>query len=50
LADQLEKQRRLVKKPPTQYYVLVTCNDEKDQVRMLERFVAESVECRAIVG
>ncbi len=36
--------------PPEQFLVLITCRDEKHQVEVLERFNAEGLQCRALVG
>ena len=35
---------------PEQWYVLVTCRDEKEQVALLERLGAEGLECRALLS
>jgi hypothetical protein len=37
--------------PPTdQFLILVECADEQDQVRLLQRFFAEGIPCRALVS
>jgi len=33
-----------------QWLVLITCQDEKEQVELLERLTKEGLECRAMVG
>jgi hypothetical protein len=33
-----------------QYLILVTCRDEKEQLELLSRFVAEGLPCKALVG
>jgi hypothetical protein len=33
-----------------QFLVLITCRDEKQQVELLDRFHAEGLECKALVG
>ncbi len=35
---------------PEQFLVLVQCQDEKQQTHLLERFTAEGLECRALLG
>ena len=35
---------------PEQYLVLVQCEDEKEQVALLERLTAEGLGCRALLG
>ena len=35
---------------PEQYLVLVQCQDEKQQTELLQRFAAEGLECRALLG
>jgi hypothetical protein len=35
---------------PEQYYVLVTCRDEKHQVELLSRFQGEGLECKAVLS
>jgi hypothetical protein len=35
---------------PAQYYVLVKCRDERQQVELLERFQADGLECRALLS
>jgi hypothetical protein len=34
---------------PEQFFVLVTCRDEKQQVELLTRFSGEGLECRALL-
>jgi hypothetical protein len=36
--------------PVEQYLVLVDCRDEEQQVELLERFTAEGLRCRALLG
>ncbi|HMF15053.1 MAG TPA: hypothetical protein VKE94_22210 [Gemmataceae bacterium] len=36
--------------PPEQFLVLIECRDEAQQVELLERFGAEGLRCKAIVG
>jgi len=33
-----------------QFLVLVTCRDEKEQVKLLGRFVGEGLKCRGLVA
>ena len=33
-----------------QWYALVTCRDERQQVEMLTRFQAEGLTCKAVLG
>ena len=33
-----------------QWYVLVTCRDERQQVELLRRFRAEGLACKAVLG
>src|SRR5271163_4776423 len=35
---------------PHQFLVLITCRDENHQVELLERFIAESLDCRALMS
>jgi hypothetical protein len=35
---------------PEQFLVLVTCRDEQQQVELLERFNAQGLECKALLG
>ncbi len=35
---------------PEQWYVLVECRDEKQQVELLKRFNAEGLICKAVLG
>ena len=35
---------------PEQWYVLVTCRDERQQVELLRRLAAEGLECRALLS
>jgi len=41
---------REVSMGPRQFLVLITCRDEKHQVELLERFIAEGLECRALLS
>ncbi|MCS7045111.1 MAG: hypothetical protein NZO58_02020 [Gemmataceae bacterium] len=36
--------------PPEQYYVLVACADEAEQLALLKRFQAEGLRCQAKIG
>lgn len=36
--------------PAGQFLVLVTCRDEAEQVELLQRFTAEGLQCRALIG
>jgi hypothetical protein len=33
-----------------QFYVIVTCRDEKHRLEMLTRFKGEGLTCKAVVG
>ena len=35
---------------PQQFYVLITCQDEPHQVELLQRFLAEGLDCEAKMG
>jgi hypothetical protein len=35
---------------PEQFYVLITCRDEKHQVELLGRFKREGVTCKAVLA
>jgi hypothetical protein len=50
LADGPDKPQRELTLGPRQFLVLVTCKDEKEQVSLLERFIREGMDCRALVG
>jgi hypothetical protein len=50
LATPPDKPLRQVKMGPQQFLVLITCKDERDQVRLLEQFIGEGLECRALIG
>jgi hypothetical protein len=39
-----------VKNITEQYLILVTCRDEKEQVELLSRFVAEGLQCKALLS
>jgi len=39
-----------VKPPPEQFFILVECQDEKDQVELLQRLEAQGINCRALVS
>jgi hypothetical protein len=41
---------REVEMGPRQFLVLITCKDEKEQVGLLERFIGEGLECRALLA
>jgi hypothetical protein len=42
--------RRVAQVVPEQWFVLVTCHDEKEQVALLERLTGEGLECRALLS
>ena len=42
--------RSAVQALPEQWYVLVTCRDEKQQVELLGRLTGEGLECRALLS
>jgi hypothetical protein len=42
--------RRPVDPGPEQFYVLLTCKDERQQRDLLARFQAEGLECRALLS
>ena len=50
LAQSPDRPPREVTMGPRQFLVLITCKDEKDQVGLLERFIAEGLDCRALQG
>ncbi len=35
---------------PHLFYVLVTCNDEQQQVELLTRFKGEGLDCKAVLA
>ena len=35
---------------PAQYMVLVMCSDEKQQLALLERFLGEGFQCKALLS
>jgi hypothetical protein len=39
-----------IKELAEQYLILLTCRDEKEQVELLSRFVADELPCTALVG
>jgi hypothetical protein len=41
---------KAVAAPADQFLILVECADEQDQVRLLQRFFAEGIPCRALVS
>jgi hypothetical protein len=45
-----ERDRPRVETVPEQWFVLVTCRDEKQQVELLGRLIGEGLECRAILS
>jgi hypothetical protein len=45
-----ERARPEVQTLPEQWYVLVVCRDEKQQVELLGRLMGEGLECRAILS
>ena len=45
-----ERERPEVETVPEQWYVLVTCRDEKQQVDLLGRLSGEGLECRALLS
>jgi hypothetical protein len=44
------RDRPAVESVPEQWFVLVTCRDEEEQVALLERLGREGLECRAILS
>jgi hypothetical protein len=42
--------QKAVAPPVDQFLILVECADERDQVRLLQRFFAEGIPCRALVS
>jgi hypothetical protein len=42
--------RRVEQAIPEQYLVLATCQDERQQVELLERFRGEGLECKALLS
>jgi len=48
LSPSADSPRREVTMGPRQFLVLITCRDEKQQVELLERFIAEGMDCRAL--
>lgn len=57
LWQSLEQAQKVVKEqvpepppPAGQFLVLVTCRDEAEQVELLQRFTAEGLQCRALIG
>lgn len=35
---------------PEQYVIMVTCQNEDEQTRLLEQFIAEGLQCRALIA
>jgi hypothetical protein len=50
LAEEPDKARWGGKELESQFYVLITCRDEKQQVELLSRFLGEGLECKAVLG
>jgi hypothetical protein len=50
LAEEPDKPRWGGEQLESQYYVLITCRDEKQQVELLSRFLGEGLECKAVLG
>jgi hypothetical protein len=50
LAEKPDKPRLGDTELPEQYYVLITCRDEKHQVELLGRFLGEGLACKAVLG
>jgi hypothetical protein len=50
LADEPEKPQWGGEELEAQFYVLITCRDEKQQVDLLERFLGEGLACKAVLG
>jgi hypothetical protein len=42
--------QNVVAPPVDKFLILVECADEQDQVRLLQRFFAEGIPCRALVS
>ncbi|NBO91606.1 MAG: hypothetical protein EBV06_04725 [Planctomycetia bacterium] len=52
-AERVPKPRREPKPPPearSQWYVLIECQDEANQLELLRRFLAEGLKCRALLS
>jgi hypothetical protein len=45
-----ERPRPEAKIGPPQFLILITCPDEKHQVDLLARFIAEGLDCRALLS
>jgi histidinol-phosphate/aromatic aminotransferase/cobyric acid decarboxylase-like protein len=45
--EELERQAGPEKEPPEEFFVLVRCADEKEQVALLKRFRKEGLQCEA---
>jgi hypothetical protein len=50
LADEADKQALGEAVLPEQYYLLVTCRDERHQVELLTRFQAEGLTSKAVLS
>ena len=50
LEEPAERARPEVETLPEQWYVLVTCRDEKEQVELLGRLQGEGWECRGVLS
>src|SRR4051794_21713593 len=49
--EELERQRQPIAQIiPPQFMVLITCSNEKHQVALLERFLAEGLQCKALLS
>ena len=50
LVEEPDRPRRGGDELPEQFYVLITCRDEKQQVALLERFLGEGLACKAVLS
>jgi hypothetical protein len=50
LAEEAGGMRLKGEELPEQYYLLLTCRDEKHQVELLGRFQAEGLTCKAVLA
>src|SRR5438105_1831557 len=50
IAEGADLMRPSVPMGPEQWLVLITCRDELHQVELLDRFLAEGIECRALLS
>ena len=50
LASETEKESTANEFVPEQYAIMITCANEQEQVEMLEKFLAEGIQCRALIS